>query len=196
MVMAFRDGKSASSFTGALPEANIRKYLREWIPGPEEAAVAEATGLLTSRHWPEAEASARRALQAAPGNSKAAWLLLKAILAQGKGSQALDLLADFPSGNEVVAADRLKPLADWLAEAQASGDAGADENESGYLQAARLLAKSNILAALDGLLEVLRRDKHYRRDNARKVFIAILEILGEEDPLTRQYRDELASILY
>jgi putative thioredoxin len=195
-VMAFRDGKPASSFSGALPETNVRKYFREWIPGPEEAAVAEATGFITSRHWPEAEASARRALQTTPGNSKAALLLLKAILAQGKGSLALDLLADFPSGNEVIAADRLRPLADWLAEAEASGDTGADESESGYLQAARLLAKGNILAALDGLLEVLRRDKHYRQDEARKVFIAILEILGDEDPLTRQYRDELASILF
>jgi putative thioredoxin len=79
---------------------------------------------------------------------------------------------------------------------ESSADLPADVMEAGYLQTARLLARGNYAAALDGLLELLRRDKHYRNDDARRVFIAALDILGEDDPLTRQYRDELASVLF
>jgi putative thioredoxin len=49
---------------------------------------------------------------------------------------------------------------------------------------------------MDGLLDVLRQDKHYRGDLPRKVLLAIFQLLGDEDELTRQYRDELASVLY
>jgi putative thioredoxin len=49
---------------------------------------------------------------------------------------------------------------------------------------------------MDGLLAVLKVDKHYRGDEARQVMVGLLEILGNENPVTRQYRAELASVLY
>jgi len=60
----------------------------------------------------------------------------------------------------------------------------------------RLAARGNIPAALDGLIDILRQDRHYRDDIARKVALGLLELLGEENPLTRQYRSELASVLF
>jgi putative thioredoxin len=196
MVMAIRDGKVKSQFVGAQPESMVRKFLRELVPGPADRALAEATGLLTSRHWSEAETAARQAVALESANSAAALLLVKALLAQGKGQAAQDLLVAFPPGNEVVAAKRLQPLADLLAEAETAAGSPSDELEAEYLQTARLLSKGNIAAALDGLLDILRKDKHYRKDGARLVFLAALEILGEEDPMTRQYRNELASVLF
>jgi putative thioredoxin len=196
MVIAFREGRVTAQFVGSQPESSVRKFLRELAPGPAERSLADATGLLTSRHWAEAEAAARQAVALEPANSAAALLLIKALLAQGKGGQAQALLAAFPPGNEVVAANRLQPLADLLAEAEAADGIPADEMLAGYLQCARLLAKGNYPAALDGLLDLLRIDKHYRKDSARLVFLAALEIMGEEDPLTRQYRNELASVLF
>lgn len=196
MVLAFREGKVTAQFVGAQPEAIVRKFLRDLVPSPADQSLAEATGLLTTRHWAEAEVAARRAMDLDPASSGAALLLVKALLAQGKGSLAQTSLAQFPPGNEVVAAQRLQPLADLLAEAEVGGDTAPDELKAEYLQTARLLGKGNIAAALDGLLDILRKDKHYRGDKARRVFLAALEIMGEEDPLTRQYRNELASVLY
>jgi putative thioredoxin len=196
MLKAFRDGKIVAEMIGAQPEGAVRKFLGELAPGPAAQAVAEARGLLTARRWPEAEQSARRALDLEPGNGAAALCLVKALLRQGKGSPALELLDRFPSGIETASAERLRPLAALQSEVESSADLPADEMEAGYLQTARLLARGNYPAALDGLLELLRRDKHYRNDDARKVFLAALEMLGEDDPLTRPYRDELASILF
>jgi putative thioredoxin len=196
ILKAFREGKIVAEMVGAQPESAVRKFLGELAPGPAAQAVAEARGLLTARRWPEAEQAARRALDLEPGNSAAALCLAKALLRQGKGSPALELLDRFPSGIETASADRLRPLAALLSEVESSADLPADEMEAGYLQTARLLARGNYPAALDGLLELLRRDKHYRNDGARRVFLAALEILGEDDPLTRPYRDELASVLF
>jgi len=46
------------------------------------------------------------------------------------------------------------------------------------------------------MLDVLRQDKHYRNGDVRKVLLGMFEMLGEESPLTRQYRSELASVLF
>ncbi|MBN2084488.1 MAG: thioredoxin [Anaerolineales bacterium] len=196
MLKSFRDGKIAGEMVGAQPESEVRKFLRGIAPGPADQALSEAQGLLTARRWDEAEQAARRALELDPGNSPAAMCLVKALLREGKGSPALEILDRFPTGAESSAAERLRPLAALLSEVESSADQPGNVLEAGYLQTARLLARGNYPAALDGLLELLRRDKHYRNDDARKVFLAALEILGEDDPLTRQYRDELASVLF
>ena len=60
----------------------------------------------------------------------------------------------------------------------------------------RLFTRGNLPAALDGLLEILRLDKTYRDDIARKVVLGILELMDNEAPQTREYRNELASILF
>ncbi len=196
LVMAFQDGKKKAEFIGAQPDAVVRKFLHDLAPRPAERLLSEATGLITARHWEEAENTARRALELEPGSSSAALLLMKALLAQGRGGQARGVLQNFPPGNEVIAAQKLQPLVNLLAEAESGRTPSSDDVDAEYLQAARLFAKGNIPAALDGLLDILRRDKHYRKDEARLVFLAALEILGEEDPLTRQYRNELASALF
>ncbi len=65
-----------------------------------------------------------------------------------------------------------------------------------YRTAIRLASRGNFPAALDGMLDILRKDKNYRRGRARQVVVALLELMGEDDPQTRDYRSELASVLY
>ena len=196
ILKAFQGGKVVAQLLGAQPEEALRKFLRELAPAPAEQAVSEAAGWLTARRWSEAEQSARRALELDRASGTAALYLIKALLWQGKGNAALEQIGRFPAGSEMISAQRLQPLAALLALAAASGDHAADEIEAGYLQVGRLLGRRNFPAALDGLLGLLRRDKHYRNDDARRVFLAALELLGEDDPLTRPYRDELASVLF
>jgi putative thioredoxin len=196
MLKAFRAGKIVAQMVGAQSESEVRKFLSGLAPGPAEQALSEARGLLTARRWEEAERSARRALERQPGNGTANLYLVKALICRGRGPEALTLLDQSSFGNETAAADRLRPLAALLAEERSSADQPMDDLEAGYLQTARLLMRGNYPAALDGLLELLRHDKHYRNDDARKVYLAVLEILGDDDPLTKEYRDELASVLF
>jgi putative thioredoxin len=45
-------------------------------------------------------------------------------------------------------------------------------------------------------LDILREDKLFRNKSAHNVILGILEIMGNEDPQTREYRAELASVLF
>ncbi len=56
--------------------------------------------------------------------------------------------------------------------------------------------RGNIYAALDGLIELLRQDKRYGSGRARQVALGLIELLGDDDPATRSYRNELASALF
>lgn len=70
----------------------------------------------------------------------------------------------------------------------------ADDRTAAYWNAIRLAARGKITPALDGLLDILREN---RRDAvSRKTVLALLEILGSDNPASRDYRKELASILF
>jgi putative thioredoxin len=93
--------------------------------------------------------------------------------------------------------EKLAPLAHILCQVEGA-DAPLAENdlEALYYQSARLLARGPLEAGLDGLLDVLRQDKRFRKGEARLVMLGIFELLGDDDPTTREYRSELASVLF
>ncbi len=196
-VKAFRDGEVASQFVGAQPEGTVRRFVENLSPSPAVQAVAQGLSLLGTRHWAEAETSFRDILLEDETNAPAALGLLKSLVMQGKGAQALDLVGGFPGGTEWPEALKLKPLAQLLVEAE--GVAPDDEGDPLAAQlhrAAELIKLGNFPAAMDGLLDILRQDKRYRGGFPKEVLLALFTIMGDQDPLTRQYRDELASVLF
>lgn len=195
-VKAFREGKVVDEFVGSQPEANVRKFLRRVAPTAGDLALARAASLLATRHWHAAEEAYRESLSMEPGNPAGALGLIKSLLAQGKGCEAEDRLESFPGGMEVAQAEKLKPLAHFLCGAEDDLPDDANELDTLYFHSARLAAKSNFEAAMDGLLDVLRQDKRYRKGEPRLVMLGIFELLGDDDPVTREYRNELASVLF
>ena len=196
-VKAFRDGKVVSEFVGAQPEAKVREFLRGVAPSPADRALAEAASLLATRRWADAAESFRRVLADRPQSSGATLGLVKALVAQGQGCEAVELLSEFPRSDESTAAEKLLPLASLLCEVE-TADPPLDDNEleAQYHQAARLIARGQWEAGMDGLLEVLRRDKRFRKGEARLALLGLFELLGDDDPVTHQYRSELASVLF
>jgi thioredoxin-like negative regulator of GroEL len=49
---------------------------------------------------------------------------------------------------------------------------------------------------MDGLLDILRQDKRHRDGLPKQALLALFTLLGDDDPLSREARDELASILF
>ena len=197
-VKAFRLGKVEAEFVGAQPEPVVRRFIQRLVPSPAEQAVQAANSLLVTHHWKEAEEAFREALAEDESNAAAALGLVKSLLMQGRGGEALALLEDFPPGSEWAIAEQLRPLADLLAAVEKNGP-GYDEQDplaAELYQAGRLIVRGNLPAAMDGLLDILRQDKRYRDGLPRKILLAVFSILGDEDTLTRQYREELASVLF
>ena len=78
-----------------------------------------------------------------------------------------------------------------------NGNAWTDDPlDAAFNRSVNLTRRGNLPAALDGLLDILRENKGYRNGAARKAILGIFELLGEDNALTRQYRQELASVLF
>jgi putative thioredoxin len=196
-VKAFRDGKVAAEFVGAQPEPMVRKFIGRLTPTPADQMGEQANDLLANHRWADAEAAYRRALKADPGQAAPGLGLAKALLAQGKGQEAETLLANMTGAAEAATAEKLRPLAGLLAAPRENGQETTATVVDGLFDAAvRLLRRGELEAGMHALLEVIRRDKRFRQDAPRKALLALFEILGDNDPLTRAYRARLATVLF
>jgi putative thioredoxin len=198
-VKAFWEGDVIAEFTGAQPESSVRQFIRKVAPSERDLALRQAKSLLATRHWADAEMAFREVLERFPYLPAASLGLATALIVMGDGCEAITYLKGIGDGPELLQAKKLLPLATFLCrqeEMDAVGDETADPIDIQYQHAARLFRRSNMAAALDGLLEVLRQDKRHRNGEAKAVVLAIFEILGEGDPLTQTYRRELATVLF
>jgi putative thioredoxin len=196
-VKAFRQGQVAGEFVGAQSETMVRRFIDRLAPSSASRALEEARSLLATRHWAEAEVAFRAILDTSEIDPSASLGLLKSLLMQGKGAEAERVALEFPAGPESGEAEKLKPLAQALADVDRNPEVADGEPLAvGLHQSARLIARGNLPAAMDGLLDILRQDKSYRKGLPRQLLLALFLLLGDEDPLTRQYRDELASVIF
>jgi putative thioredoxin len=191
-VKAFRNGQVVAEFSGLRPEPQIREFLNALGPKTNDLAVGKANSLLAQEMWGPAEDAFRETLAENPDHPGALLGLARSLLAQGRPVDALPILREFPVSKEYAIAEQLIPLADALVEPKG----GEDEYSAVYANALRLVSSGQIAAALDGLLDILRANKRYSNGEARKVVLGLLQLLGDENPLSREYRAELASLLF
>lgn len=196
-VKAFRNGELAGGFVGAQPESRVREFIQKIAPSESDAAVEAAKSLLQTRHWLEAERAFREVFAMDENNADAALGLTESLLMQGHGVEASSILDNFPHGLAWATAEKLRPLAELLSEVERADETLNDDPLTATLhQSARLIARGNLSAAMDGMLDILREDKKHREGLVKQVMLALFVVLGDDDPITREYRDELASVLF
>ncbi|MEA3351475.1 MAG: tetratricopeptide repeat protein [Chloroflexota bacterium] len=195
-VKAFRDGKIVAEFSGIKPKDEVQKFLRRVVPSIADLQLDKGNSLLHVEQWDHASSAFYKVLEDQPQHPKALLGLAKTLLAQGQGDESLEILKNFPLSYEHNSAEKLIPLAVALDQAGTKTSTGTSSIDATYHHALRLVKLGNFPAALDGFLAVLRQDKHYRDDEAKNIMLALFEILGNSNPTTRQYRNELASILF
>ena len=152
--------------------------------------------MLSSSQWEDAIKAFQQVLSERPKLPGALIGLAKSLLAIGQSDEALEILDAFPQSYEYTLAQKLKPVAKAINRLNTENSEQPTGIEATYQHSLRLITLGNLPAALDGLLAVLRQNKRYRDEEARQVILGIFEILGNENPITRQYRNELATILF
>jgi len=195
-VKAFRDGEIVAQFTGIQSESKIREFLQELIPSHLDLSLEKGNSLIMAEEWDESIKTFRKVIDENPGHPGALLGLTKCLLAKGRGTEARDIINSFPLSHEFSTAEKLKPLAETLVRYVKTGIATDDPMEATYNHALRLISIGNLPAAMDGILEVLRKDKNYRNGEPKQVILGLFEILGTQNPTTRQYQKELASVLF
>jgi putative thioredoxin len=195
-VKAFRHGQVVGEFVGAQPEGQIRAFLSQVAPDQNDLALEKGEHMLHEGQWKAAEESFQRIVSDQPTHPAARLGLAKSLIAQGNPETALPLLANFPPSKEYASAEKLMPLAEVLVRNDQAQMEAEDFLEASFKRSLDLVRRGNQPAAMDGLLEILRKNKNYRDGEVKRVLIGIFELLGDENELTRQYRKEMASVLF
>ncbi len=196
-VKAISQGQVVGEFVGLQPEPRIREFIEKLMPPSQSAlALEKGASLLAAQDWRAAEQLFRKLEEEENGRPPVHLGLVKAVLAQGKGSEAVTLLRDFPASREFASAEKLRPLAEVLVRFSKNELPDETELDAMFTNSVRLAGRGNLEAAMDGLIELLRQNKRYRSDRGRQILLSILELYDPNDDTARQYRSELASVLF
>lgn len=195
-VKAFHRGQLVNEFFGVQSESFVRDFLRNLVPSAANLTIERAEGLLGMRDYPSAAQAFRQALKADPDNGAALLGLAKSLLVQGEPAEALGVLLDFPAGKQFADAEKLADLARSVSRLETDPDELDDELMISFRRALSLVKRGNLPAAADGFLGILRRNKNYLNGEVRRAMVGLLVLMDDDDPETRQYRNELASVLF
>ncbi len=204
-VKAFVDGALVDEFSGALPEAQVRQFLDRLIPTPAEKLRQE-----TLREYAELKDAERalrmlgHAAELDPTNEAVRIDSAYLLMTLNRHDEAAQLLASL---SELTKMDeRVKTLFARLALAANAGNAANGDTLTrriadnpgdldARLQLAHLhVAREQHAEACEQLLEIVRRDRKFNDDVARKTLLQLFSVLGG-DPLVGEYRRKLASAL-
>ncbi len=195
-VKLFVDGEVVNEFAGALPEPRVVDWLKTAIPSKYRAQLAGARQLLTENGASGAIELIQTIVAAEPGNDEATVLLAQAFLGSDH-RQAIEIVKIVePNSKHYEAAEAIKSLAATFGSLDDEESLSDSPVKDDYIAAIRGVQSHAYEASLEGFLDVVRKDRQYDKDGARKAIIAIFKLLGEDHPLTGKYRRALSSALY
>src|SRR4051794_3037213 len=205
-VIAFVDGEAVDQFMGAQPESAVRQFLDRVIPSMGETLRREAAELRAAGNMEGALDLLHKAAQLEPNNELVLVDLVEALLdlnrvgeARVAGRSLGPLRARQPRVAQALARLELAgdpAHADDAAVLEARIESHPDDMDT-RLRLAKLHARQHHYEqALDQLLEMLKRDRTFGGDIARKTMVTLFDLLGNDHPVVRRYRKELAAALY
>ncbi|PWB40959.1 MAG: co-chaperone YbbN [Rhodocyclales bacterium] len=204
-VKAVVNGQIVNEFTGALPESAVREFIDALLPSPAEPLRQEA---IAAHARGETDATRKLLLEAIhldPKHEQARLDLIGILIDAGDLAEAQRLLDEIMDAGKDRT--RIDSLAARLALSQGAAS-GADETslqsrlaanpadlESRLALANLHAVKQDYGAALEQLLEIVRRDRTFRDDIGRKTMLQIFSLLGSDSDLMREFRGKLSSLL-
>jgi putative thioredoxin len=215
-VYAFRNGQPVDGFMGAIPESQLRAFVAQLIGGGAggahgghdhaEEVLAAADEAFASGDVSNAAQAYAHVLQDEPGHPRAVAGLARCYLRSGDVERAkttLGLVRPDGAGDESIRAVeaelRLKEQAAKAGDTEkleARLVENANDHQARYDLALARDAKGEREAAIEQLLELIRRDRKWNDEAARKHLVTLFEAMGPADPRTVAARRKLSSILF
>jgi putative thioredoxin len=204
-VKAFMDGQVVDEFVGAIPERQVREFIHALVPSEadrlsQEAKTVEGTDPAGALNLYD------QALKREPHHSESLIGKLRVLIALNRIEETQLLFNQLPSAVQTdPELPRLRTLLD-LALSRQSGPSLSElrvrvEKEPDNLMAlwdlaVRLSAERSYPEALETYLSILKKDRKFKDDGARKAILQLFEVVGPRSPLAEEYREKLARILF
>jgi putative thioredoxin len=209
-VFAFQRGQPVDGFMGALPESQLKGFIERLVgplgPSAVEEILAEADSLAEEGDMAGAAELYAAVLSQDPENVAALAALVKLHVEVGDLEGAKRFLAMAPGAKEndpalagaraaIELAEQAESLGD-TADLQRRVDADPLDHQARFDLAIALNAGNLRKEAADHLLEIVRRDRNWNEDGARKQLVQFFEAWGPMDEATLAGRRRLSSILF
>ena len=210
-VIAFVDGRPADGFMGAVPESQVTAFidkLTAGMPGEPntaeilkeaEAVLAEGDPATAAQIYAEVLASDATNIAALAG-------LAKCYVATGAVEQATQTLAMVPeSKRNDPAVKAVQASLDLAEQAKSVGPvteleqklaANPLDHQARFDLATALNASGKRAEATEALLQIVKRDRKWNEDGARKQLVQFFEAWGANDEATVEGRKRLSTILF
>ncbi len=212
-VIAFVGGRPADGFMGAVPESQVNAFiekLTKGVPGAGEPDIAEiikeAEAVLAEGDAEGAAQIYADVLSIDATNIPAIAGLAKCQVALGAIEQAKQTLAMVPeSKRSESAVSAVQAAIDLAEQAQSVGPvaeleqkvaANPLDHQARFDLATALNAAGKRKEATDQLLEIVKRDRKWNEDGARKQLVQFFEAWGGADEATVEGRKRLSTILF
>jgi putative thioredoxin len=209
-VIAFVNGQPADGFMGALPESQVNAFIERLTKG---AVAGETKDLLKEADDALAAGDAQTAAQVfsevlAEDKDNVAALsgLARCYLAANQAEKAKQILSQVPEAKRNDAAyAAAKAALDVTEQAASVGPVGELEqkvkqnpldHQARFDLAVALNAAGKCQDAVDHLVEIVRKDRKWNDDGARKQLVQFFEAWGPTDEATVAGRKRLSSILF
>jgi putative thioredoxin len=209
-VIAFVNGQPADGFMGALPESQVTAFIERLtkgkVGGEAQDLMKEAEALVAEGDTQSAAQIYAQLIQEDDTNVGAVAGLARCYLAVGQLDKAKETLAKVPEAKRNDAAVAAARAALEVAEqANSVGPVGELEkkvaanpldHQARFDLAVALSAANKRQEAVEQLIEVVRRDRKWNDDGARKQLVQFFEAWGPTDDATVEGRKRLSSILF
>ena len=209
-VIAFVDGRPADGFMGALPESQVVAFLdrltKDSIGGETKDLLKVADAALADGDPAGAANLYAQLLAEDNSNVQALAGLARCYVETGALDQARQTLAMIPDSKRgesaVAAAQAALQLAEQVktlgpvAELEQKVAANPLDHQARFDLALALNGKGRRLDALEQLISIVKRDRKWNDDGARKQLVQFFEAWGPTDEATIEGRKRLSSILF
>ena len=209
-VYAFRDGQPVDGFSGAVPESQVRAFVERLTgdsgPNEVERAIEAAEQAREAGDLDRAVDVFGQILRIEPQNVAGLAGLARCYVGAGELEEAartLEMIAPQSRGAPAVTAAQAA-----LELARQAGDAGdigelrravetdPNDHQSRFDLAQALVVQSAREEAVDHLLEIVKRDRQWNEEAARKQLLTLFDAFGVADPLTAASRRRLSTLLF
>lgn len=198
-VRIYKDGAVIEQFTGALSEAELRNLFGRFMraaPSALEQSLEHIHQQAQAGEIAQAATACAQLLHDNPDNSAVKLAYAKLLMEQGEQEQANTLLAEIKQGDEHYAtAKSIIALGQFQQVCLTLEKIGQGEESARlYAEGACAVINSDPEMALEKFLTLVKQDRRYNGDAARKAMLAVFELVGEH-PVVRHYQRKLAVLL-